>query len=111
MTPRATIASLTLTTQVGGDGQAVGSITRASAGQAIYAVAELSHLRTGETVSAKWFNSSGAQMGQVDQSVNGDSDSAWVALPYTVDSTAFGNCWVEIWVNDTKMNSVVFSAG
>ncbi len=111
MTPMASIATLTLTTQISSTGEAIGSITRASAGEAIYAVAELSHLRIGEKVSAKWFNSTGDQMNQVDQTVNSDMDSAWVALAYTVDAGAYGNCWVEIWVNDTKMNSLVFSAG
>lgn len=111
MTPRATIASLRLATQVSGDGQAIDSIERASAGQSIYAVAELSHLRTGEKIAAIWYNSTGEQLGEVDQTVNADSDSAWVALPWTVASGAYGNCWVEIWVGDTRMNSIVFNVG
>lgn len=111
MTPRATIAALQLATQIQPSGEAANRVTRASPGQAIYAVAGLSHLRAGETVSAKWFNSSGAQLGQVDQSVKSDADSAWVPLQWTVDGAASGNCWVEIWVGDTLMNSLVFSAG
>jgi hypothetical protein len=110
MTPRATIASLTLATQVQSTGEPIGDITHASPGQAIYVAAELSHLRTGETVTARWFNSNGAQLGEVNQPVNSDMESAWVALPWTVDGGAYGNCWVEIWVNDTMMNSLVFSA-
>lgn len=111
MTPRATIASLVLATQVQSTGEPISRVTRAGPGQAIYVVAQLSHLRTGETVTAKWFNSSGAQLGEVNQPVNSDMDSAWVALPWTVDGSAFGNCWVEVWVNDTMMNSLVFNAG
>ena len=111
MTPMASIASLTLTSQVGGSGEAIGSITRASAGQQVYAVAQLSDLRTGETVVAKWYNSTGAEMGEVSKSIDSNQDRASIALAYTVDSSAYGNCWVEIWVNDTRMNSLVFSAG
>lgn len=111
MTPMAAIASIQLATQVSSTGEAVDHITNASPGQSIYVVAELSHLRTGETVSARWYTSSGASIGQVDQAITSDLDSAWVALPYTVDGGAFGNCWVEIWVNDTRMNSIVFNAG
>jgi hypothetical protein len=111
MTPRATIASLSLTTQVQSSGEPIGDITRASAGQSVYAVAELSHLRAGETVTAKWFNSTGAQLGEVNQPIASDMESAWVALPWTVAGGAYGNCWVEIWVDDTMMNSLVFNAG
>jgi hypothetical protein len=113
MTPMATIASLQLATQVSSTGEALNTITHASPGQSVYAVAELSHLRAGETVSARWFNSTGDLLGQVDQPVASDMDSAWVALAYTIPGGAYGNCWVEIWVNydTTKMNSIVFGVG
>lgn len=111
MTPMATIATLRIASQVSSTGEAVDSITHASVGQSIYAVAQLSHLRAGETVSARWYTSSGASIGQVDQTISADMDSAWVALPYTVDGGANGNCWVEIWVDKTIMNSLVFGAG
>lgn len=125
MTPMATIATLRLATRVDSSGAAIDTITRASVGQQISAVARLNHLAAGETVAALWYTADGTLLAESDQAVRHDAESGNMVIPWTVVAGANGACWVEIWVGtvfvdhtfvadksvNSLMNSIVFFVG
>jgi hypothetical protein len=108
------LANLVLARSVSADGSPLDEIRSvpAYASGTIYAAAEISHLRTGQTVVAVWTNASGAEIGRSAQTVAANADRQWIALPWTLDGTLPpGTYAVFIYVDDIRLNSLVFRIG
>lgn len=74
----------------------------------LYVTALLHHLHAGDTISAEWVTSAGAQITTSSAPSPGDGDQAWVALPLNVGGLAPGDYAAFVTVNDRQLDSIVF---
>jgi hypothetical protein len=107
MTPAPTLATLTLSTQVGSNNQPLNEVGSVRQGGQVYAVAEIHDLSKGQTVTAVWTTSSGGEVGRSQVPVAQSMSAAWVPLQW-VANVGYGNYAVYVYVDDKLLNSLVF---
>jgi hypothetical protein len=106
-TPLPTLATLTLSTQIGSNNQPTNEVGSVRQGGNVYAVAELHNLQPGQTVVAVWETLDGAEVGRSEVEVDRGISAAWVPLQWTAN-VGPGEYAVTIWVDDHMLNSLVF---
>lgn len=109
-TPLPTLATLTLATQLGANNQPADEVASVRAGGTVYAVAEIYGLAKGQTATAVWTTSDGSEVGRTDVPIDRSIDAAWVPFQWTAN-VGGGTYAVYIYVDDVKLNSLVFRVG
>ena len=74
----------------------------------IYVTALLHHLHAGDTITAEWVTSAGAQVNTSSAPSPGDGDQAWIALPLNVGGLAPGDYAAFVSVEGRQLDSIVF---
>lgn len=108
ITPAPTLASLTLTTQIGGNNQPQDQVGSVRSGGTVYADAEIHNLVKGQTVTAVWTTLDGSEVGRTEIPIDRSVAAAWVPLQWTAN-VGGGRYAVHIYVDSDELNSLVFN--
>lgn len=106
-TPAPTLATLTLSTQIGSNNQPTNEVGSVRQGASVYAVAELHNLQPGQVVVAIWRTSDGVEVGRTELGVDRGLSAAWVPLQWTAN-VAYGSYAVYLYVNERMLHSLAF---
>lgn len=117
-TPAPGIASLVLASRVNSDGSPQ-EILRSVSGFAattVYVCAQLSNVRSGQTVIAVWSTIGGGEVSRTEDELNSSAFQRWVALRWNIGSAPPGGTYaVTIYIDqidgEHELNSLVFSVG
>jgi hypothetical protein len=107
-TPLPTLAALNLSSGVGANNQPTNEMESVRQGATFYAVAQIYHLRAGETITAVWTRDDGTEIDRVSVPVSKDSSGEWVPFQLSAAGVGGGTYAVYIYVDNVLLNSLVF---
>jgi hypothetical protein len=117
-TPETGIASLVLASRVNSDGSPQETIRSVSgfAATTVYACAQVSNVREGQTIIAVWARIDGGEIRRTEEELNASANQRWVALRWDIGGGPSGGTYtVTIYVDEVdfehQLESLAFRVG